>query len=75
MSPIGQPVIRDGRFPRLPCDQPHRREIDFNQLAEQTYWSDRWSGYELYREVLENARNARTRIVGTFSRAGRLSRP
>ena len=50
-------------------DRYGRREIDFDQLAEQTDWADRWSGYELYREVLENARNAGVPILALNARA------
>ena len=50
-------------------DRYCRREIDFDQLAEQTHWADRWSGYEVYREVLETARNAGVPILALNARA------
>jgi uncharacterized iron-regulated protein len=64
-------------------DRYCRQEIDFDQLAEQTNWKQRWPGYKQYREILEVARqagipilalNARAEVIRKVARSGGLSR-
>lgn len=49
-------------------DPYNKGEIDFDQLAEQTDWSKRWGGYELYRGIVETANKAGAPILGLNAR-------
>jgi len=44
-------------------DRYGRGELDFDELAQATEWSDRWSNYEDYREIIESARKAGATIL------------
>ena len=74
---LGIEQMETDRQPIL--DRYNRGEIDFDQLAEQTEWADRWSGHEQYRAILETARkhgapivalNARKETIRQVARSG-----
>jgi uncharacterized iron-regulated protein len=50
-------------------DRFNRGEIDFDELAQQTDWADRWRGYAAYRPVLEAARIAKAPVVALNAQA------
>jgi uncharacterized iron-regulated protein len=49
-------------------DLYNKGEIDFDQLAEQTDWSKRWGGYELYKGIVETANKAGAPVLGLNAR-------
>lgn len=60
-------------------DRFSRKELDFDQLAEETDWAKRWRNYAQYRPALEAARaagapilalNARSELIRQVYRAG-----
>lgn len=59
MEHTGQPAL----------DAYNRGEIDFEQLAEQTRWAERWSNYEQYRPIVEAARAAGAPVLALNARA------
>jgi uncharacterized iron-regulated protein len=69
----GLPLLLGLEQMEAPCQETLERycrgEIDFDQLAEQTKWAERWSGYEQYREILEAARTAGIPILALNARA------
>ncbi|MEE8452790.1 MAG: ChaN family lipoprotein [Thermoguttaceae bacterium] len=74
---LGIEQMEADRQPAL--DRYYRGEIDFDQLAEQTEWADRWNGYEQYRSILEATRahggqilalNARKETIRQVARSG-----
>lgn len=50
-------------------DAFNRGELSFDQLAEQTDWVNRWSGYEAYRALLEIAQKNQVRVVALNANA------
>lgn len=56
-------------FNQAELDRYARGEIDFDQLARATRWSERWSNYERYRPLLEAARQAGAPLVALNARS------
>jgi uncharacterized iron-regulated protein len=59
MESVHQPVLE--RF--------NRGEIDFDQLAKDTGWPERWRSYAQYRPILEEARRAKAPVIALNARA------
>ena len=64
-------------------DQYSRGEIDFETLAKETQWNQRWKNYEQYKDVLEAARavgapilalNARAETIRSVAKSGGLDK-
>ncbi|NLE39973.1 MAG: ChaN family lipoprotein [Pirellulaceae bacterium] len=49
-------------------DRYNRGEIDFDELAKATDWSNRWAEYESYRGVLDAARKANAPVLALNAR-------
>ncbi len=50
-------------------DRFNRSKIDFEQLAQETNWAERWGNYEQYRPILEEAHRFEVPVIALNARA------
>lgn len=56
-------------FQQPALDRYNRGEIDFDQLAKETDWANRWSNYADYRTIVETARKRKIPVIALNARA------
>jgi uncharacterized iron-regulated protein len=64
---LGIEQMESDRQPSL--DRFNRGEIDFEKLAKETDWANRWENYLQYRPMLEAAKKAKIPVVALNARA------
>lgn len=78
---VGLEQMESSQQPQL--DRYNQGEMDFEQLAEATAWSKRWTNYQQYRPILETARkwkapiialNAKSETIRQVARSGGIER-